>query len=73
MTPLLDFEAAAAYLNISTRSVADHIRAGCIRHARIGKHIRIRAEWLDEFIATCERPLTADVVPFRRDRRRSTL
>lgn len=27
MTPLPDIEAAAAYLNISPRSVADHIRA----------------------------------------------
>ena len=73
MTPLLDIEAAAAYLNVSPRSVTDHIRAGRIRHATSGKHVRIRAEWLDEFIATCERPLTADVVASRRDRRRSTL
>lgn len=44
MTPLLDIEAAAEYANISPRSVNDHIRAGQIRRARIGKHIRIRTD-----------------------------
>lgn len=71
MTPLLDIEAAAAYLNISPRSVADHIRAGRIRHARIGKHIRIRTEWLDEYIATCEQPVVT--IPIQRGRRRARL
>lgn len=71
MTPLLDIEAAAEYLNISPRSVADHIRAGQIRHARIGKHIRIRTEWLDEYIATCEQPVVT--IPIQRGRRRARL
>lgn len=71
MTPLLDIEAAAAYLNVSPRSVGDHIRAGRIRHARIGKHVRIRPEWLDEYIATCEQPVIA--VPIQRGRRRFQL
>lgn len=71
MTPLLDIEAAAAYLNVSPRSVADHVRAGRIRHARIGKHIRIRPEWLDEYIVTCEQPVIA--IPIQRGRRRAQL
>jgi excisionase family DNA binding protein len=71
MTPLLDIEAAAEYLNISPRSVADHIRAGQIRHARIGKHIRIRTEWLDEYIATCEQSVVT--IPIQRGRRRARL
>lgn len=71
MTPLLDIEAAAAYLNISPRAVADHIRAGRIRHARIGKHIRIRAEWLDEYVATCEHPVVT--IPIQQGLRRARL
>lgn len=71
MTPLPDIEAAAAYLNISPRSVADHIRAGRIRHARIGKHIRIRPEWLYEYVATCEHPVVT--IPVRRGRRSARL
>lgn len=71
MTPLLDIEAAAECLNISPRSVADHIRAGRIRHARIGKHIRIRPEWLDEYVATCEQPVVT--VPTQQGRRRARL
>lgn len=71
MTPLLDIETAAECLNISPRSVADHVRAGRIRHARIGKHIRFRPEWLDEYVATCEQPVIA--ISMQLDRRRARL
>ena len=62
---MLGIEEAAEYLNIPARAVADHIRAGEIRHTRLGKHIRIRPEWLDEYVAACERPVVA---PVRRSR-----
>ena len=72
MTPLLSIEDAAAYLNIPARSVSDHVRAGEIRHVRLGKHVRMRPEWLDEFIASCERPVIASV-SIQRGRRRAKL
>lgn len=70
---LFDIPEAAAYLNIPERWVADAVRDGRIRHERFGKHVRLTQEQLDEFIAACERPVTAEVVPFRRDRRRARL
>lgn len=70
--PLYDVEGAAAYLNIPARWVADAVRDGKIRHERFGKHIRFTHEHLGEFIAACERPVTAQVVPLR-DRRRAKL
>jgi excisionase family DNA binding protein len=71
--PLLDTAEAAAYLNVPERWVADAVRDGKIRHARVGKHIRFKIEYLDEFIASCEQPVTAQLLPFQRDRRRSKL
>lgn len=70
---LFDVAEAADYLNLPERWVADAVRDGRIRHVRFGKHIRLTQKQLDEFVAACERPVTADVVPFRRDHRRSTL
>jgi excisionase family DNA binding protein len=71
--PLLTIAQAASYLNVPERWVADAVRQGRIRHARVGKHVRFKIEYLEEFVASCEQPVTAQVLPFQRDRRRSKL
>lgn len=70
---LLTTEEAAAYLNVPARWVADAVRQGRMRCTRIGKHVRFRAEHLEELIAAGEQPVTAEVVPLRVDRRRAKL
>ncbi|MEP9384230.1 helix-turn-helix domain-containing protein [Nocardioides sp. KR10-350] len=71
--PLLTTEEAAAYLNVPTRWVADAAREGKVRCTHLGKHVRFRIEHLDELIEAGEQPLTAPVIPIRRDCRRSRL
>ncbi|WP_344734435.1 helix-turn-helix domain-containing protein [Nocardioides fonticola] len=71
--PLLTTEEAAAYLSVPARWVADAARTGKLRCTRIGKHVRLRLEHLDELIDAGEQAVTSDVVPFQRDQRRSRL
>lgn len=70
---LLTTEEAAAYLNVPARWVADAARQGKVRCTRIGKHVRFRVEHLEELIAAGEQPVTAELIPVRRDRRRARL
>lgn len=71
--PLLTVDEAAAYLNVPARWVADAVRQRRVRCTRIGKHVRFRVEHLEELVAAGEQPVTADVVPIRRNRTRSKL
>ena len=70
---LMTLEEAAAYLHVSKRWLEDAVRERKLRHTRLGKHIRFRVEYLDEFIALCEQPVLTAVTPLQRDRRRSRL
>lgn len=70
---LLTLEEAAAYLHVSKRWLEDAVRDRKLRHTRLGKHIRFRVEYLEEFIVACEQPALAQVTPLRLDRRRSRL
>jgi len=54
---LLTIGQAAAYLNVPPRWVSDAVRAHRIRCTRIGKHVRIRPEHLEELIAAGEQPV----------------
>lgn len=71
--PLLTTAEAAAYLNVPERWVADAVRERKVRCTRIGKHVRFRIEHLEELIAAGEQPVTAEIIPLRRERRRSRL
>jgi excisionase family DNA binding protein len=71
--PLLTIDEAAAYLNVPARWVADAVRQRKVRCTRIGKHVRFRIEHLEELMAAGEQPVTAEVIPLRRDKRRSKL
>lgn len=55
--PLLTIAEAAAYLNVPKRWVADAVRTHRLRCTRLGKHVRIRVEHLDELIAAGEQPV----------------
>ncbi|TIC89103.1 helix-turn-helix domain-containing protein [Nocardioides sp. GY 10113] len=75
---LLTTREAAELLNVPERWVADAARAGPIRCTKIGKHVRFRAEHIEELIAAGEQPVTAapaglTVVPPRRNGSRSRL
>lgn len=70
---MLTIAEAATYLNVPDRWVADAVRERKIRHARVGKHVRFRVEWLEEFVAACEQPVTAQVLPMHHSRRHSRL
>lgn len=54
---LLTIAEAAAYLNVPNRWVADAVRLHRVRCTRIGKHVRLRPEHLDELIEAGEQPL----------------
>ncbi|MBD1270814.1 helix-turn-helix domain-containing protein [Aeromicrobium tamlense] len=54
---LLTIAEAAAYLNVPPRWVSDAVRARRIRCTRIGKHVRIRPEHLEELIIAGEQPV----------------
>lgn len=73
MSPLLGIKDVAAYFSIPARSVADAVRARRIRHYRIGKHVRIRPEWVEEYLAECEQPVITPAIPMHRGRGRSRL
>lgn len=70
---LLTVDEAAAYLSVPVRWVADAVRQRKVRCTRIGKHVRFRIEHLEELIAAGEQPVSGEVVPIQRDRRRSRL
>lgn len=70
---LLTIEEAAAYLNVPARWVADAVRQRKVRCRRIGKHVRFRAEHLEELIVAGEQPVTTEVISLHRDRRRARL
>jgi excisionase family DNA binding protein len=70
---LLTIDEAASYLNVPARWVAEAVRQRKVRCTRIGKHVRFRAEHLEELIAAGEQPVTAEVIPIQRDRRRARL
>jgi hypothetical protein len=44
-----------------------------VRCTRIGKHIRLRVEHLDELVAAGEQPVTSDVISIQGNRTRSKL
>lgn len=56
---LLTVEQAADYLNVSPRWLSDAVRQRRIRCARLGRRVRFRIEYLEEFIAASEQPVTA--------------
>lgn len=70
---LFTIDEAAAYLNVPSRWVAEAVRQRRIRCTRIGKHVRFRIEHLEDLIVAGEQPVTAEVIPMQRDRRRSRL
>jgi excisionase family DNA binding protein len=69
----LTIDEAATYLNVPGRWVADALRQRKVRCTRIGKHIRLRIEHLNELIAAGEQPVTSEVIPIQRNRTRSKL
>ncbi|MCW2757389.1 MAG: hypothetical protein JWO46_1135 [Nocardioidaceae bacterium] len=56
-TRLMTITEAAAYLNVPRRWVAEAVRLHRVRYTRIGKHVRFRAEHLDELIEAGEEPV----------------
>lgn len=67
---LLTIDEAADYLNVPRRWVAEAVRLQRVRCTRLGKHVRFRAEHLDELIAAGEQPVlgppSLSVVPSSR-------
>jgi excisionase family DNA binding protein len=45
----------AEYIGMSTYTVQDLCRRGELRHVKVGRSIRIRREWADQYMATHER------------------
>lgn len=56
--PLLTIAEAADYLNVPQRWVAQAVRLRRVRCTRLGKHVRFRAEHLEELIDAGEQPVT---------------
>ena len=54
---LLTITEAAEYLNVPRKWVAEAVRLHRVRHTRLGKHVRFRAEHLDELITAGEQPV----------------
>ena len=78
VTPrLLSMDEAADYLQVSRRWVAAAVRQRRIRCTRIGKHVRFKAEHLEELVQAGEQPVTGPPVRLAQvvtqDRRRSRL
>lgn len=71
--PLLTIDDAAGYFNVKRRWVEDAAREGRLRFTRVGKHVRFRKEWLDDFLAAAERPVTMPAIPIQVGRRRGRL
>ena len=58
--PWLTLRQAAARVQAHEATLRRLIRAGVLRHARVGagrKHIRIRASWVDEALESCATPV----------------
>ena len=74
---LLSMDEAADYLQVSRRWVAEAVRQRRIRCTRIGKHVRFKAEHLEELVQAGEQPVTGPPVRLTQvvmqDRRRSRL
>ena len=48
--PVMNRDEAAEYLRVSVASIDNWITEGSLKCARIGRSVRIRKEWLDEYI-----------------------
>lgn len=55
---LMTVDQAAEYLNVSSRWLSEAVRGRRIRCTRLGRTIRFRLEYLEEFIASHEQPVT---------------
>jgi excisionase family DNA binding protein len=55
--PWLDLHAAAERANCHEATLRRLIRRGKMRHARLGKLIRIRASWLDSAMVDAATPV----------------
>lgn len=62
---LLTLEEAAAYLGVRPKWLAEVVRARGIRCVRLGRKVRFRTEYLEEFVAANEQPLTSPPPPGR--------
>ncbi len=51
-SPWLDVKQAAAYLGFCEKTIRRACQLGKLRCVRIGRSIRIRREWLDEWAMT---------------------
>lgn len=56
---LMTIDDAAEYLNVAPKWVKEAVRLRQIRCTRLGRHVRFRAEHLEEFIAAHEQPVTS--------------
>ena len=56
---LMTIDEAAEYLNVAPKWVKEAVRLRQIRCTRLGRHVRFRAEHLEEFIAAHEQPVTS--------------
>lgn len=58
-SPWLTVSQAAAYAQISVRTVYRECRANRLRHARIGgrREVRVRREWLDAWLDASAAPV----------------
>jgi excisionase family DNA binding protein len=55
--PWLDLHAAAERANCHEATLRRLIRRGKMRHARLGKLIRLRASWVDEAMVAAATPV----------------
>lgn len=49
-SPWLTVQEAAAYLGFCDKTIRRACQVGKLRCARVGRHIRIRREWLDAWV-----------------------
>jgi excisionase family DNA binding protein len=55
--PWLDLHKAASRANCHEATLRRLIRRGKLRHARLGKLIRVRASWVDEAMVAAATPV----------------